>query len=97
MLWDKYLGDALYAAMVYEILRLLWRPQWLAGWAMGAMTAIEMFQLTMIPARMVGSGDAITRLCGRLLGTQFSVADLAAYGIGLLCLSVWDSRRKGKS
>ena len=46
--FDKYLGDALYAAMVYAILRLLWRglaPARLAVSAMAVMTFIELFQL----------------------------------------------------
>ena len=46
--FDKYLGDALYAAMVYAILRLLWRglaAARLAVSAMAVMTFIELFQL----------------------------------------------------
>ena len=48
VVFDKYLGDALYAMMVYGILRLSSRPLASAVCAMVAMTAIELFQLTMI-------------------------------------------------
>ena len=92
-LWDKYLGDALYAAMVYEILRLLWRPKALALWAAAAMVAIELFQLTGIAARMSGSEHLAVRVVARLMGTQFSLGDLAAYGAGISCLYVIDRRR----
>jgi hypothetical protein len=47
VVFDKYLGDALYAAMVYTILRLFWRAAAsarLAVSAMAAMTVIELFQ-----------------------------------------------------
>ena len=44
-IFDKYLGDALYAAMVYVILRLSGRIARVAVWAAVAMTAIELFQL----------------------------------------------------
>ena len=53
-LWDKYLGDALYAAMVYIIIRLAfrWPPTSIALFAMMLMTVIELFQLTLIPAHL---------------------------------------------
>lgn len=93
VLWDKYLGDALYAAMVYEILRLVWRPKALAVWAAAVMVAIELFQLTGIAARMAGSEHLAVRVVARLMGTQFSFGDLAAYGAGIGCLYVIDRRR----
>jgi len=92
---DKYLGDALYAAMVYGILRLYWVAKAAAAGAAVLMTAIEMFQLTMIPARMFASGNMMTRTCARLLGVQFGLADLGAYAVGIVCIYLVDcSRRK---
>ena len=41
---DKYAGDALYAAMVYVLLRLTGRIERVALWSAIAMTAIEFFQ-----------------------------------------------------
>jgi hypothetical protein len=88
---DKYLGDALYAAMVYVILRLLRRTAAVAVPAMAIMTAIELFQLTMIPARMLASEHLIVRICARLMGTEFSFLDLLAYGVGIGCVYLLDS------
>jgi hypothetical protein len=87
---DKYLGDALYAAMVYVLFRLSERISRVALWAAVTMTAIEFFQATGIPANMLHSGHAVVRISARLLGTEFSVFDLAAYGVGIGCLAVLD-------
>lgn len=97
-LWDKYAGDALYAAMVYEILRLVWRPRGVALWAMGVMTAVEVFQLTGIPARMFTSGNPAVRIAARLLGTSFGWGDLLAYAVGIAAASAapW-GRRAGEA
>jgi hypothetical protein len=89
---DKYLGDALYAAMVYVLLRLSGRITRVAIWAAVAMTAIELFQLTGIAAGMLGSANAAARICARLLGTQFSVFDLLAYAVGIGCIAAVDRR-----
>src|SRR5216684_1379461 len=74
VVFDKYLGDALYAALVYAILRLAWRTSAVrvAAFAMVVMTIIELFQLTGIPAHMLASQHVIARICARLMGTQFS-------------------------
>src|SRR5437899_2529045 len=85
VVFDKYLGDALYAAMVYVVLRLLWRAPAVPVCAMAVMTVIELFQLTMIPARMLTSERSIARICARLMGTEFSFLDLLAYGLGIAC------------
>src|ERR1039458_5481598 len=66
---DKYLGYALYAAMVYTILRLFWRAAAsarLAASAMAVMTAIELFQLTIIPAQLLANEHVMVRICARL-------------------------------
>ena len=92
-IFDKYLGDALYAAMVYAILRHRWQ-----GWAVTIATAtimlaLELFQLTGIPAQLVTSEHLPVRLFARLLGTEFSFADLFAYAVGIACIRFVDVRR----
>jgi hypothetical protein len=87
---DKYLGDALYAAMVYVLFRVSDRITRVALWTAVAMTAIECFQLTGIPAGLARSPHVAVRLCATLLGTQFSVHDLAAYAVGIACLAILD-------
>jgi hypothetical protein len=91
LVFDKYLGDALYATMVYTILRLLCRSASVALPAMVVMVGIELFQLTMIPAHMLGSEHLIIRICARLIGTEFSFLDLLAYGVGIGCVYLADS------
>jgi hypothetical protein len=93
VLFDKYLGDALYAAMIYAMLRLRCGAASAAGWAAAAMVAIECFQLTLIPARMLASEHLAVRLGARLLGVHFSVADLAAYGVGIGVIHLLDTRQ----
>lgn len=85
VLWDKYLGDALYAVMVYALIRLAWsaKPSRIAALAMTVMAAIETFQLTRIPAHLLASQHLLARLAGRLLGTEFSWLDLLAYAAGI--------------
>jgi hypothetical protein len=90
---DKYLGDALYAAMVYAILRLLWMaaaPARVAALAMSIMTGIELFQLTMIPAHLLHSGYLLVRISARLMGTEFSFRDLLTYAVGIACIYLVD-------
>src|SRR5260370_40232984 len=93
VVFDKYLGDALYGVMVYTILRLLWRSASVALPAMVMMAGIELFQLTMIPAHMLGSEHLMIRICARLIGTEFSFLDLLAYGVGIGCVYLADSTR----
>jgi hypothetical protein len=91
ILFDKYLGDALYAAMVYVILRLAWKSAPVVVPAIAVMIAIELFQLTLIPAQMLASEHAVMRICARLLGTEFSALDLLAYAVGIACVYFTDS------
>jgi hypothetical protein len=85
MLLDKYAGDALYAAMVYTLLTLLTRlPAARMAWiALAMMTALELFQLTMIPAQLIKRQNLALRITARLLGTEFSFLDLLAYAVGI--------------
>ena len=95
VLVDKYLGDALYASMAYAILRVIWpfaSPYRVAASAMVVMTALEFFQLTMIPARLFTSDNSALRIAARLMGTEFSVADIAAYALGIACILLIDRR-----
>ena len=81
ILWDKYLGDALYTAMVCTIVPRTWAVALL-------MVAIECFQLTGIPAGLLTSDSWALRKLARLLGTQFSFFDLAASAVGIAACSV---------
>lgn len=78
--------------MVYMILRLKWNAGVAAVSAMVIMTAIELFQLTLIPARLMESSHVIIRVAARLMGTQFSLLDLLAYAVGIGLTYVLDLR-----
>ncbi len=97
VLFDKYLGDVLYASMVYVLLRLTGRIARVVLWASLAMIAIECFQLTLIPAGMLASPYAAVRICGRLLGTEFSFFDLLAYAVGIACAAALEGLRPESS
>ena len=81
--------DALFAAMFYVIFRLVWNfapLRTIAFAAAATMTAFELFQLTGIPAEMSTSASPLVRISARLLGTEFSWFDLAAYAVGIAAL-----------
>jgi hypothetical protein len=85
ILFDKYLGDALYAAMVYALIGLIHNGATktkMIG-AMLLMTAIECFQLTSIPLWLHHSGSVLLKTIAVLLGLQFDWADLLAYAVGI--------------
>ncbi len=91
ILFDKYLGDVLYAAMVYLLISLVWHRSAIKTGvlAMAVMTAIELFQLTKIPAQLLANGNAAERLAARLMGTQFSYLDLLSYAAGITIIACW--------
>lgn len=95
ILFDKYLGDALYAAMIYAIFRLFSTSRYVAVYSFAAVFAIELFQLTMIPARLFASEHLWVRLIARLLGTHFSWLDVLAYAAGIAGMRVALDRPPG--
>lgn len=93
-LWDKSLGDALYAVMVYLLARLVRPsapPARLGVIAFVISFAIELFQLTGIPA-------ASPRIVQLALGTTFAWHDVACYAVGALVATsvhhAWKCRQR---
>jgi hypothetical protein len=85
--WDKSLGDALYAVMIYLFLGLALPAQ--PPRQRGAVTfalcfAIELFQLTGIPR-------TLPRPLRIALGTDFAWHDVACYAVGAMAC-VWAER-----
>ena len=76
-----FAADALYTVMVYCVLGLI-LPRLgrvpLLLWAFGLSAAVELFQLTGVPAHLSTVSPAF-RL---LLGTTFNAPDLIAYAAG---------------
>jgi hypothetical protein len=89
--WDKSLGDVLYAVAVYLVLALAApraRPQGRAIVTFGLCLAIELFQLTGIPAAL-GARRWWVRL---VLGTSFAWHDVACYAVGVAVAALLWSR-----
>jgi len=84
--WDKSLGDALYAAAAYFLLRLAW-PALAIGTAailtLAFCAAVEAFKFTGLPAAW--SGWHISRL---LLGTTPSWHNVLCYVVATLSAAV---------
>ncbi|MFF7329781.1 DUF2809 domain-containing protein [Streptomyces sp. NPDC008150] len=77
----KYAGDALYTVLVYVLVVLIAprvRPPVAAGVALLFSTAVELFQLTPIPAELARESVAM-RL---VLGSTFNAPDLLWYAAG---------------
>ena len=87
--FDKYLGDALYTAAIFWLLRLLAPQQTPARMALISFAlslAVEIFQLTGIPLALRDSPALALRIVSVALGTMFSGWDILAYAVGaLLC------------
>ena len=94
LLWDKYLGDILYAAFFYLILSLIWptgsvliKSLLIAVFVV----TIETFQLTPVPRQLNHSSNLLIKTFAYLvLGSQFSGWDLLAYAIGISGITLLD-------
>jgi hypothetical protein len=87
-LYDKSLGDILYAVAAYLVLALLlyrWHPLWVAPVALVLCLAVESSQATGIPARY--EHIAVVRW---ILGTTFSWHDVGRYVVGVAVITVLD-------
>ena len=87
ILIDKYLGDVLYAMMFYFIAGLLWGGINYTARSIAIailMIMIELFQLTLIPLQLSRSDNIFLRVISILLGTKFSLLDIAAYMLGVI-------------
>ena len=51
---------------------------------------IESFDYTEDPRRDAPQRLPAARICARLLGTEFSVLDLLAYAVGVVCIAAVD-------
>ena len=93
-LLDNDLGEALYAALAYVLLGIVW-PQLMPARKVlitsVAMVAIEAFQLTGVPARFAASGNSGLKLLAIVLGTTWSWRDLLGYAAGIAVIALLDS------
>lgn len=84
VLWDKSLGDALYAVMVFGIAALVRpsaRARMLGLVSFAVCLALELFQLTGVP-------KTLPRLLRTAIGDTFAWHDVACYVAGALLATV---------
>ncbi|MFF4243868.1 DUF2809 domain-containing protein [Streptomyces sp. NPDC001822] len=77
----KYAGDALYTVLVHTVVVCLAprvRPRVAAGTALAFSWAVELAQLTGVPAEL-SRGSVVARL---VLGSTFNAPDLLWYAVG---------------
>lgn len=85
-----FAGDALYAALSYALVAALAvraRPATVAAAATALCAAVELFQLTGIPAALAQSVPA----AALVLGTTFQWSDLLAYLLGAAAAALVDA------
>jgi hypothetical protein len=96
LVWDKYLGDALYAAAFYLALSFLWpKGSVVSKVALVSIyvVTVELFQLTPFPAYLNRSDYLPVRLFAYLvLGSTFGWWDLPAYGVGIALMAGIDKK-----
>ena len=92
-LWDRVLGEVLYAVAAYLVLAMLLvrRPPWLiAVVAFGCCLAVEVFKLTGIPAQYQH-----VLLVRWFLGMTISAVNLGYYLIGVVLIAFADGATRG--
>lgn len=94
VVWDKYLGDSLYAVAFYLGVSLLWGSPclfWKVLITSVYVSVIEVFQRSGVPLRLGASPSRFVRLFAYLvLGSHFSWWDMAAYAVGVGVIVVVD-------
>lgn len=92
-LYDRVLGEVLYAVAAYLVLAMLLvrRPPWLIAWmAFGCCLAVELFKLTGIPAE-----NQRVFMVRWFLGMTFAWMNLGYYFIGVVLIAFADCATRG--
>src|SRR5271170_4435098 len=92
-LWDRVLGEVLYAVAAYLVLAMLFvrkPPLFIAVIAFVCCLAVELFKLTGIPAEYQG-----VLLVRWFLGMTFSSVNLGYYLIGVVLIAFADRATRG--
>ena len=94
-LWDRVLGEVLYAVAAYLVLAMLLvrkPPLFIAAIAFVCCLAVELFKLTGIPAE-----NQHVFLVRWFLGMVFSVVNLGYYFIGVVLIAFADWATRGST
>jgi len=100
LIWDKYLGDALYAVMFYLCLAIFLPRQSLLYRVVATsvfVICVECFQITGIPLHMRQNGNVLMKLVSVVLGTKFGWGDMLAYFAGLASIASFDKSLFGRA
>jgi len=92
-LWDRVLGEVLYAVAAYIVWAMILgrkSPWVIAGIAFASCLAVELFKLTGIPAE-----NQHVFFVRWFLGMTFSVVNLGYYLIGVVLSALADSATRG--
>ena len=92
-LWDRILGEVLYAVAAYLVWAMLLDrrpPLFIAVVAFACCLAVELFKLTGIPAE-----NQHVLLVRWFLGMTFSVVNLGYYFIGVVLIAFADGATRG--
>ena len=95
IIFDKYLGDMLYAVLVYLLVSFVWTsaaPLTKLLLATIIMILIEAFQLTGIPLSFRRSESVALQILAFALGTGFSFLDIIAYLAGIVLVYLVDGQ-----
>lgn len=87
IIWDKYLGDMLYAVMFYYIFKLFienHRKRLFVTFLL--MVVFELIQLTGLPTYLSHTENFVFHILGFLIGSEFSFIDICVYIVGLSLL-----------
>ncbi|MCC2333189.1 DUF2809 domain-containing protein [Cellulomonas wangsupingiae] len=88
-------GGALYAALVQLLVLLAApraRPRAAAAWSLGACVAVELAQLTAVPAHLAAAWPP----AAYVLGSTFVATDLLAYAGGVAVVTAADALAHGR-
>jgi hypothetical protein len=98
-LWDKYVGDVVYAVFFYLVLGIVWdgmSPGKKAILTLVFVLVVEVFQLTLIPLQFSLSDNFLLQFASILLGTQFAWWDILAYSVGIVGVYFADRAWQGR-
>ena len=93
IIFDKYLGDMLYAVLMYWLMSFVWtRAMPLTKLLLTTliMILIEAFQLTGLPLSFRRSESVALHVFAIALGTTFSFFDIIAYLVGIVLVYLFD-------
>ena len=93
LIWDKYLGDALYAVLFYLCLAICWPHGSTIGRTLATsvfVVCVECFQLTGIPMGWRNGESWLLKFVSVLLGTKFGWLDLISYAVGIVTVFMLD-------